>query len=111
MKLRLHKKELKKSLLSLSVVSVILLIYFYIIRGQLLLGESLFLAGVLFFSIALWRIVRLLGLFDLTFYSFKKWTKHVDTDFQQYLQDNPYTEHFEELLIVSLVFMLVSIPL
>ncbi len=108
MRFRLHKKELKKGLLSISVVSIILLIYLYIIRGQLLLGESMFLAGVLFFSIALWRIVRLLGLFDLTFYSVKKWTKRVDTDLQQYLQDNPYTEHFEELLILSLAFILVS---
>ncbi len=111
MKFRLNKGELKKSLLSLVIVAASLMVYFYIIEGQVAIADSLCLSGILFLSIALWRVVRILGLFDRTFYSWKKMAGKVKTDFYQYTQENPYTERFEELLILSVAFILISIIL
>lgn len=111
MKVRFRKEELKKSLISLGSVALALLLYFYIVNGQIMLADSLCLSGILFFSVALWRVVRLLGLFDMTFYSWKKLTGKVNTDFYEYTQRNPYTGRFEELLILSVAFILISIIL
>ena len=111
MKFRLNKGELKKRLLSLVIVAASLMVYFYIIEGQVAIADSQCLSGILFLSIALWRGVRILGLFDRTFYSWKKMAGKVKTDFYQYTQENPYTERFEELLILSVAFILLSIIL
>ena len=111
MRFRLRQKELKKSLISASVVALVLGVYLYIIRGQLEVSETLFLTGILFFTAAMWRMVRLLGLFDLTFYSMKKMTGKLEMDFHEYTEQNPYTESFLELLLVSAAFILISVVL
>ena len=111
MRIRLEPKELKKSLLSLAVVALALLVYFYIREGKLQIADSLCLSGVLFFSVALWRVVRILGLFDRTFHSFKLMTGKTKQDFFEYTQENPYTEKFIELLICSVAFILISLIL
>jgi len=111
MKFHLDSKELKNSLLSMSVVTVSLLVYFYIQEGKLAFADSLCLSGVLFLSVALWRVVRILGLFDRTFHSFRLLTGKTKQDFYEYTQENPYTERFVELLICSVAFILISLIL
>lgn len=108
MKIRLDKKELRKSLLNLIAVAVIIFVYYYITKGMFLLADSVFMSGLLFFCIALWRIVRILGFFESTIYSFKKMFKKTDVEFYEYTQDHPYTEHFVELLILSIAFIVMS---
>lgn len=111
MRFHLQPKEWTKSLLSLTVVAVALLVYFYITDNKLMLSDSLCLSGILFFSVALWRVVRMLGLFDRTIHSYKLLTKKTKQDFFEYTQENPYTENFIELLICSVAFILISLIL
>ena len=111
MRFHLQPKEWTKSLLSLTVVAVALLAYFYITDNKLMLSDSLCLSGILFFSVALWRVVRMLGLFDRTIHSYKLLTKKTKQDFFEYTQENPYTENFIELLICSVAFILISLIL
>ena len=111
MRFHLEPKEWKKSLLSLTVVAVALMVYFYITDDKLMISDSLCLSGILFFSVALWRVVRMLGLFDRTIHSYKLLTKKTKQDFFEYTQDNPYTENFIELLICSVAFILISLIL
>ena len=111
MRFHLQPKEWTKSLLSLTVVAVALLVYFYITDNKLMLSDSLCLSGILFFSVALWRVVRMLGLFDRTIHSYKLLTQKTKQDFFEYTQENPYTENFIELLICSVAFILISLIL
>lgn len=111
MRIRLEPKELKKSLTSLCVVAISLLVYFYIRQGKLLIADSLCLSGILFLSVALWRVVRILGLFDRTIHSFRLMSGKTKQDFYEYTQENPYTERFVELLICSVAFILISLIL
>ena len=111
MRIHLERKELKKSLLSISVVALSILVYFHIMEGKWLLADSLCLSGVLFLSVALWRVVRILGLFDRTIYSFRRMTGKTKQEFYEYTQENPYTEKFIELLICSVAFILISLIL
>ena len=111
MRIHLEPKELKKSLMSLSVVALSLLVYFYIRDGKWAFADSLCLSGILFFSVSLWRVVRILGLFDRTFHSFRLLTGRTKQDFYEYTQENPYTEKFVELLICSVAFILISLIL
>ena len=111
MRIHLDRKELKKSLLSISVVAVSILVYFYIMKGKWLIGDSLCLSGVLFLSVSLWRVVRILGLFERTIYSFRLMTGKTKQEFYEYTQENPYTERFVELLICSVAFILISLIL
>jgi hypothetical protein len=111
MRIHLETKELKKSLRSIGVVALALLVYFYIQEGKWLISDSLCLSGILFFSVALWRVVRVLGLFDRTIHSFRLMTGGTKQDFYEYTQENPYTERYLELLICSVVFILISLIL
>ena len=111
MRIHLQTKEFKKSLLSLGVVAIAILVYLYIRDGKLLISDSLCLSGVLFFSVALWRVVRILGLFDRTIHSYRLMTGKTKQDFYEYTQENPYTEKFIELLICSVAFILISLIL
>ena len=112
MKIHLETKELKKSLISLTVVAVALLVYFYIREGAWQIADSLCLSGVLFLSVALWRVVRMLGLFERTIFSFRVLISgKFKQDFYEYSQENPYTERFVELLICSVAFILISLIL
>ena len=111
MKIRLEPKEFKKSLLSLIVVAIALLAYFYFVDKAWKIADSLCLSGILFFSVALWRVVRMLGLFDRTIHSFLILRKKTKQDFFEYTQENPYTENFLELLICSVAFILISLIL
>ncbi len=111
MRIHLEPKELKKSLGSLAVVALALVLYYYIREGKLLIADSLCLSGILFFSVALWRVVRILGLFDRTIHSFQLMFGKTKQDFYEYTQENPYTEKFLELLICSVAFILISLIL
>lgn len=111
MRFHLEPKELKKSLLSLGVVALSLLVYFRIMDGLWLIADSLCLSGILFFSVALWRVVRILGLFDRVIHSYKLMIGRTKQEFYEYTQENPYTEKFEELLICSVAFILISLIL
>ena len=111
MSIHLEPKELKKSLLSLTVVAIALLVYFYIVDKELMIADSIGLSGILFLSIALWRVVRILGLFDRTIHSYKVVFGKTKQDFFEYTQENPYSEKFIELLICSVAFILISLIL
>ena len=62
MNISINKKELTKSLFGIVLLSVGITIYYQSLYGMLLIGDSLFLSGLFFLCIALFRIVRHLGL-------------------------------------------------
>ena len=68
----LDKRELLKNLVWMVVLTAGIALYYGWLYGQLLLGSAVFLSGLLFFCIGLWRVVRHLGLFDSTIYGTKR---------------------------------------
>ena len=71
-------------------------------------GSALFLSGLFFLCMGLFRVVRRLGLFDTTIYGTKRLFGKTKEDFVDWVEQNPYEKNFVELLIVSTAFILIS---
>ena len=105
MNISINKKELTKSLFGIVLLSVGITIYYQSLYGMLLIGDSLFLSGLFFLCIALFRIVRHLGLFDSMIYGTKKLFSKTEQDFFEYIEDNPYQKRVMEVLMVAIASM------
>lgn len=108
MKLHLTAKEFAKSTIAVLVVAVMITLYYRWLYALWMIGDALFLAGLLGVCIGLFRVVRLLGMFDSTIYGAKRLTGKTKQDFADYLQSNPYTQPFAEQLLVGLVAIGIS---
>lgn len=104
----LDKRELLKNLVWMVVLTASIALYYGWLYGQLLLGSAVFLSGLLFFCIGLWRVVRHLGLFDSTIYGTKRLLGKTKVDFVEYLEQNPYRQSFWEALLLGFLFMAIS---
>lgn len=69
---KIQKKSMVKTSLSALMLAVGILCFYYKTGGALRISDSSFLTGLLFSCIGLYRVTRLLGLFDLPIYGFKK---------------------------------------
>lgn len=108
MNISINKKELTKSLFEIILLSIGIIIYYQSLYGVLLIGDSLFLSGLFFLCIGLFRFVRHLGLFDSTIYGTKKLFSKTNQDFFEYIEDNPYQKRVLEVLIVAIISMGIS---
>lgn len=109
MKFRLKKEEIIKNLIWLVVLALGIVLYYWRLYGQIRLGDSLFLSGLLFLCVGLYRVVRWLGFFDSTIYGFNRLLGRTKQDLTGFTQDHPYTQSFGELLILSIVFICLSL--
>lgn len=105
---KLSGREFKKSLINVFAVFVGLIVFLAITKKSFMPSSALFLSGLLFFCVGLWRVVRHLGMFDSTIFSYKRMFRKVKGEFADYLQEHPYTERYVELLIVSAAAMVIS---
>lgn len=104
----LDKREMLRNLAWMSVLSVGITLYYRRIYGRLLVGHAVFLSGLLFLCVGLWRVVRRLGFFDSTIYGMKRLFGRMEMCYADYLEQNPYRKSFREVLITSLLFIAVS---
>lgn len=104
----LDKKELRHTLVQIGVVFGAIMLYYYVVKKQVLLSDSLFLAGLLYFTIGLWREVRRLGFFNMAIYSTKRLFRRTNETFADYVDSHPYEERFVEPLLTGLVVMVIS---
>lgn len=110
MRLKLTKKELLKNLLWVAVLAGGITLYYYSQYKTLMVQDSLFLSGLFFLCIGLYRVVRYLGLFDNTIYGFKKLTGRAEEngrklDYHDYWSEHAYTKPVWEVLLVSVCAM------
>lgn len=61
-----------KNLALEGALAIVVSLYFYYIYKKILIIDSLFLCGMIFLCIGAFRIVKHMGLFDLTTYGMKK---------------------------------------
>ena len=104
----LHRDEFLRHLLWMSVLAAGITLYYYRLYDTVMVGSALFLSGLFFLCMGLFRVVRRLGLFDTTIYGTKRLFGKTKEDFVGWVEQNPYEKNFVELLIVSTAFILIS---
>lgn len=62
----LHRDEFLRHLLWMSVLAAGITLYYYRLYDTVMVGSALFLSGLFFLCMGLFRVVRRLGLFDTT---------------------------------------------
>lgn len=113
------KKSFLKTVLSAVLLAVGFSAYFFRIYGEMRVADACFLAGLFFCCIGLFRIVRILGLFDLPTYGYKKVWDILQTkldeerepkigDYADYRQNQVYEPCFTEPLAVGAVMVLIA---
>lgn len=108
MKFRLKKDEAVKCLVWQIILALGLILYYWRLYGQIRIGDGMFLSGLLFLCVGLYRVVRWLGFFDSTIYGLNKLLGHTDQEQAEFILEHPYTESFGELLILSIGFICLS---
>lgn len=99
-----------------------ILLYFYKINGIFQFSDSCFLTGLLFCCIGLYRITRILGLFDLPIYGFKKFgevlfnksykkSESALGDYSDYRLKAIYTQSAAEPLLIGSALVAASLAL
>ena len=104
----LRRDEFLRHLMWISVLAVGIVLYYYRLYDMVMVGSALFLSGLFFLCMGLFRVVRRLGLFDTTIYGTKRLFGKTKEDFVDCVEQNPYEKNFVELLIVSTAFILIS---
>lgn len=108
MKIVLQRKEFLKTTVWISLLAVGIIIYYQKLYGIFLLSDGLFLSGLFFFCMGLFRFVCHLGLFDSMIYGTKRLFGSTKQDFVEYIQSNPHEKSYLETLLVSILFMILS---
>lgn len=108
MRARLDKRELLKNLVWMLILAVGITLYYWRLYKALMVGDALFLSGVLALCAGLYRVVCRLGFFDGAVYGTKKLFRQTKESYYDYVNSHPYTKRYQELLLLSAVFMLVS---
>ena len=108
---KLDRRGLLKNLLWMLILAAAITLYYLYLDGELRPVDGLFLSGVFFLCIGLFRVVRRLGFFDSAIYGTKRLLGQTKQDFWEYTNEHPYTERYQELLLLSAVFILVSFTL
>ncbi len=109
-----------KTVVAALVLTVGVVIYFWRMTGEVRPGDGCFMAGLFFLCLGLFRLVRVLGLFDLPIYGFKKlyyalrtrWDDDVEKpykDYADYLDKTTYDASVTEPLVTGIVLMLLSL--
>lgn len=117
MKVNLQRKELAKNALWAALLALGIVIYYYRMHGFLMIGDALFLSGLLFCALGVFRITRRLELYHSTIYGFKRLFRGLRSErdsekigsYSDFLEENPYEKPFAELLIIGIVLIAVSI--
>lgn len=119
-------KELSKQLIWFIVLTVGLILYSVRARGNWQISNNLFMAGLLFLIIGLFRLTRWLGLYDSTIYSYKRLWSSISRDkmtkdnaalytenkmpsFSDYMANTVYEKPILESLIIGMASLAVSI--
>lgn len=108
MKARLNGRELLKNMVWMLILAVGIVLYYRHLYQELMVGDALFLSGVLALCAGLYRVVCRLGLFDGAVYGTKKLFRLTKESYYDYVTSHPHTKPYWELLLLSAVFMLVS---
>ena len=97
-----------------------ILIYYYRIDSTLRLSDACFLSGLFFCCVGLFRVVRLLGLFELPAYGFQKLFETVRSaaghepesaigDYADYQQSRTFDASVTEPMLVGALLILLSL--
>ena len=108
MKCKIITKDLLKDFVWVSALAMGIILYYQRLYQQWMISDGLFLSGLLFVCIGLFRVTRKLGLFDSTIYGSKRLFGKTKQDFVEYVQDHPYTQNFAEILLLGVGFILLS---
>ena len=117
---KLSKKSVAKMALSAVLLAVGILLYFYRLYGELRPADACFLSGLFICCVGLFRVVRVLGFFDLPIYGFKKLGEVIHTKFSDhkeptmgsyadYLQEAKYELSFTSPLLVGGILIVLSL--
>ena len=114
MKFKITKQEILKNLIWIGVLAVGIGLYYYSQYKTVLIQDSLFLSGLFFLCVGLYRVVRHLGLFDTTIYSFKKLSGRMEQDERtldcyDYWNEHPYVQPVWEILFTSICAMVIGL--
>lgn len=77
----LRRDEFLRHLMWISVLAVGIVLYYYRLYDMVMVGSALFLSGLFFLCMGLFRVVRRLGLFDTTIYGTKRLFGKTKEDF------------------------------
>ena len=108
MKIRLMKQEFFKNFVCMVTLAVVLIIYYYTVNDAWMIGDSIFLSGMFFMCLGLFRVVRRLGLFDSLIYGTERLLGKTKLDYYEYTETHEYKQSFLEILILSAGFMALS---
>lgn len=115
----LNKKSVWKMALSGVLLAAGICVYYYRLYGEMRLADGCFLSGLFFCCIGLFRVVRILGFFDLPIYGFKKVREIVQTkigdkreptmgDYADFQQNYTYERSFTPPLLTGVVLIILS---
>lgn len=116
MKVKWSKNEFKAIIIQELVVFILLFIYTRYVNLSYDYNDLLFITGGLFICLSLYRMTRILGLYDSTIYGFKnigkvfnfKSEKTLEKDLNDYINNNKYTKTYIEPLITGIFIIIVS---
>lgn len=117
---RIAKKSMIKTVAAALALTVGVFVYFRRMTGEFRFADACFMAGLFFCCLGLFRLVRVLGLFDLPIYGFKKLYATVRSkfndgaekpygDYADYLQSVSYDASVTEPLLTGAVLVAVSL--
>ncbi len=108
---KLDRRGLMKNLLWMLLLAAVITLYYLRLDGQLRPVDGLFLSGIFFLCVGLFRVVRRLGLFDSAIYGTQRLLGRTKQSFFEYTNEHPYTQRYQELLLLSAAFILASFAL
>lgn len=92
-----QKRTMGKSAASAAATVLVITLLLRVRHGQWMVVDALFYAGLLMLAVGCWVLVRWLGLFDLTEYSFKRFVHSVTRKNYDQPDEHPMPEYSEYL--------------